>query len=174
MTGWLAGLLLLSSCHANSNEELLQADMEDISHRVVYVNTFGTWREKRSEGFFRVILLESSQIPPHSKIYIQWIESPQGNEQQDGKITATTPVREINNAQVFNLSAPTISNQDSAAAIALKATNQYTQQVQHVQIVPGNVGQYTLNYTSGLDVEVVEKAVRKIPAALDYYVRPTF
>jgi hypothetical protein len=167
-------LLLLASFAAHSSDELIPAELEEISHKIAYVNTFGSWRSDQSQGSFRVIVLDANEQQPHSKIYLQWISSGQNGDEKKDQVIATASIKEINYSTVYKLSPPKIIDSDGVTAIELSAENLYTRHVQNVQIHPVRIGEYKISYTANPLASQVEGVVNKIPAALNYYVRPTF
>lgn len=153
--------------------ENLQIDsLQDISHEVVYVNSFGRWEEGKQAGYFRIVLLDDEGDHPHSKIYLQWIAQVKN---ADDRIFGSTAVDEINSSGVYKLSVPRINRvSDSHAFVELTAVNQYTSRVHKLTIEPGRVNQYELVFGKEVDDNLVDKAVSDIPLNLDYYARPTF
>jgi hypothetical protein len=156
---------------AVSSSEMVIENLEKVSHKVVYVNSFGDWSEGDDSGYYRVILLDSSADFPHSKLYIQWIAE---KKDTDDWVVTTASVAEVNNVGVFKLSVPKISKGENGNAVEVTAVNQYSHAVQNLQIIPGKISGYELLYISEPYSKVVDSAVSQIPMALDYYVRPTF
>ena len=174
-TGLILKVLLvifaISSVPAKSSSEMIIENLEKVSHKVVYVNAFGSWSENGISGYYRVILLDAEADFPHSKIYLQWIAE---QEKEDDRVVASASVIEINNVGVFKLSVPKIIKNSEGNSIEVTAINQYSHAVQSLQISPGGISTYELSYISQPYSEVVDSAVGQIPMALDYYVRPTF
>lgn len=166
-------LLLVGAVLPAGAADVVIEELEQISHKVVYVNAFGSWHSGPDQGYYRVILLDAEAEFPHSKIFLQWIRS--GEEQAgEDQVVASAPVIEINNAGVYKLSVPRINREQDGNAIELTAINQYSQTVQNLEIWPGEAGRYTLRYLSDPYPSSVDKAVGEIPLSLDYYSRPTF
>jgi hypothetical protein len=167
-------LLLVVPAFAATDAALPEGVLADISHKIIYVNAFGQWENDSHSGYYRVILLDANEDFPHSRIYIQWIASVDPDAKEDNQIIATASVVEINQASVFKLSVPRISDSGNGNAIDIQAVNQYTQEVQNLRIAPSVVGDYDFSYVQAPDAKTMNTAVEKIPLVLDYYVRPTF
>ena len=165
-------LLIAALCQpVYSSSEMIIENLEKVSHKVVYVNSFGKWSEQGMSGYYRVILLDAEDKFPHSKIYLQWIASDEGKEDA---VVSSASVIEINNVGVFKLSVPKISKSKDGNAVEVTAINQYSHGVQNLQISPKGIDGYELVYISQPYSEAVDSAVGQIPMTLDYYVRPTF
>ena len=171
---WLACIFLLLCGSAHAEDALVLEDLENISHEVVYVNSFGKWESEGKHGIYRVVLLDSQNDFPHSKIYLQWIGQDETTGKLVNEVLATVPLVEINNVRVYKLSIPRIITADDKSTVEVTAINQYSQEVQNLQILPTSFGRYELSYVSRPTTEVVDQVVTKIPLTLEYYVRPTF
>ncbi|MDX1733551.1 MAG: hypothetical protein R3228_04260 [Halioglobus sp.] len=164
--------LLCAAAPALATERLKLESLEDISHEVVYVNAFGRWREGGHSGYHRVILLDVDNEHPHSRLYLQWIAE---SEQAGDRVMGSTAVAEVNNSGVYKLSIPRIKRvAERAVSVEVTAVNQYTRNVQQLEISPRAVSEYTLEFASDGDLAAVDRAVGDIPLNLDYYSRPTF
>ncbi|QIB65929.1 hypothetical protein [Kineobactrum salinum] len=169
-----AFLLWISAAQGAFAETAVEA-LADLSHQIVWVSSFGSWSNAGSQGVHRVILLDAQADYPHSKIYLQWVEKAGAGQAEDsGRVLASIPVTEINNAAVFQLSLPRVAETGDGNVLELTARNQYSQTVQYLQLLPGAPGHYHLNYMSSPYPASLDSTVVEIPLSLDYYVRPTF
>lgn len=172
----LTGILLLLLAARGAVAETAVETLADLSHQIAWVSSFGSWTGAGgNRGVYRVILLDAHADYPHSKIYLQWVEkSGPGQDQDNGRVLASIPVTEINNAAVFKLSLPRVVETDDQNALELTASNQYSRTVQHLRLLPGAPGAYRLSYLSSAYPDSLDSSVVEIPLSLDYYLRPTF
>lgn len=170
---WLSGIVWAAGVSADvrATGDATEA-LEQISHQIAYINTFGRWQEGAMTGVYRVILMDANEDYPHSKIYLQWVQQSVTDDQ--ASIVAIAPIAEINNVGAYKLSVPRIVQSQEGFVVELTAINQYSRAVQNIQLLPKQAGQYRFKYVSTPYTEQVNAAVNKIPLKLDYYVRPTF
>ncbi len=173
-TGLLTSIFFLSLAPvwADQNLESLKL-VENVSHEVTYIHTFGYWTEGKRSGRMRLVMLERTVRAPLGKLYLQWIEK---DEADKVRVVDSVSVEEINNVGVYILKQPKIltSKKGKEGQVLISAVNQYTDVSSELKITPGAIGRYQVSYSSGPVSEKLDDAVLEIPVALDYYLRPTF
>jgi hypothetical protein len=123
------------------------------------------------------VLVDAYDEYPHSKFFLQWV----AKKKDQSQVVGTVSVEEINRVGVYRLSVPKFAVElDGSEFIELTAVNQYTREVQILQVKPVAIGKYHFDYTDSpspgvvLDSRKLDQAIKKLPLNLDYYVRPTF
>ena len=170
---WVPLLLLLSLLAGMVNAEEPQIDeLALISHRIAYINSFGSWRDGDQHGYCRLIVVEPLGRPLYSNAYLQWVE--ENAEGEAKSVSRFTPIDEINEAGVFRLSAPKIPASQADNSIELAAANQFTKKSHAIRITIGRVGQYDFKFFAARPPSEVDQAVGRIPLRVDDYTRPSF
>lgn len=175
-------LLAIAGSSIASSQREVEKELDGLAHQIVYVSTFGQWQQDNQlRGVHRLVMVDARGPYPHSKLYVQWIS--EAHDGKPDKVVAVKAVDEINRSAVYQLSIPDDANKTLPTnTLQMRGINQYAHTVQAFSVTAVTPGEYRFSYgetsPAGSDnrnvSKQVEQAVRKLPATLEFYARPTF